>query len=315
MFKFSYLVEKPILHVDDDPRFEGNINGPSLIRVPDWVQNRLGRYYLYFAHHEGKTIRLAYADDLAGPWTVHWPGALSLADSWFPTEPTDPTMVHPEAAEMFANGTDGDYPHIASPDVIVDDVRQELRMYYHGRLPDGRQRSRIALSKDGLKWEAREPIVGYSYLRAFQHRNSWFTLAMPGFFCHSADGLEPFELGKIVFGQDMRHSALYKVGDTLHVFWTRAGDSPERILLSTVDLTGDWRDWRPDQYERAVDVHRPMKIWEGSDLPIQPSQRGGSMQPVNQLRDPAIFVEQGEIYLIYALQGEQGLGIGTLNLL
>ncbi|NET62179.1 MAG: hypothetical protein F6K47_40550, partial [Symploca sp. SIO2E6] len=31
-----------------------NINGPSLIRVPEWIENPLGRYYLYFAHHQGK---------------------------------------------------------------------------------------------------------------------------------------------------------------------------------------------------------------------------------------------------------------------
>lgn len=51
-----------------------NINGPSLIRVPPWVEGRLGEYYLYFAHHAGKYIRMAYADDLAGPWTVYGPG-------------------------------------------------------------------------------------------------------------------------------------------------------------------------------------------------------------------------------------------------
>jgi hypothetical protein len=40
-----------------------NINWPSLIRVPDWVEDPLGRYYLYFSHHKGNHIRLAYADD------------------------------------------------------------------------------------------------------------------------------------------------------------------------------------------------------------------------------------------------------------
>ncbi|TGP23371.1 hypothetical protein, partial [Mesorhizobium sp. M1D.F.Ca.ET.234.01.1.1] len=39
-----------------------NINGPSLIRVPDWLPGRLGAYYLYFAHHTGTYIRLAFAD-------------------------------------------------------------------------------------------------------------------------------------------------------------------------------------------------------------------------------------------------------------
>jgi hypothetical protein len=55
-----------------------NINGPSLIRVPDWLPNPLGRYYLYFSHHKGDYIRLAYAESATGPWTVYEPGTLRL---------------------------------------------------------------------------------------------------------------------------------------------------------------------------------------------------------------------------------------------
>jgi len=36
-----------------------NINGPSLIEVPDYVKNKLGRYYLYFADHKGQEIKMA----------------------------------------------------------------------------------------------------------------------------------------------------------------------------------------------------------------------------------------------------------------
>ncbi len=32
-----------------------------LIRVPDWVQAPLDSYDRYFAHHQGRHIRLAYA--------------------------------------------------------------------------------------------------------------------------------------------------------------------------------------------------------------------------------------------------------------
>ena len=56
--------------------FGANIEGPSLIRAPDWLPGRLGRYYLYFADHKGDYIRLAYANRLKGPWTVHAPGSL-----------------------------------------------------------------------------------------------------------------------------------------------------------------------------------------------------------------------------------------------
>ena len=65
------LLSGPIIVPDMDERMGRNINGPSLIRVPEWVQHPLGRYYLYFAHHQGRYIRLAFADDIEGPWHVY----------------------------------------------------------------------------------------------------------------------------------------------------------------------------------------------------------------------------------------------------
>src|ERR1700716_3198501 len=50
----------PLLSPQAHPAVGANIQGPSLIRVPDWVRRRLGRYYLYFADHKGTYIRLAY---------------------------------------------------------------------------------------------------------------------------------------------------------------------------------------------------------------------------------------------------------------
>ena len=61
------LNNNPIIRPNMDERMGSNINGPSLIRVPDWVENPLGKYYLYFANHKGRYIRLAYADRLEGP--------------------------------------------------------------------------------------------------------------------------------------------------------------------------------------------------------------------------------------------------------
>ena len=58
----SRLSDVPVIYPHMDARMGSNINGPSLIRVPDWVENPLGRYYLYFADHRGSYIRLAVAD-------------------------------------------------------------------------------------------------------------------------------------------------------------------------------------------------------------------------------------------------------------
>src|SRR5262249_41917825 len=134
--KVTRFPENPIIRPDMSPRLGENVNGPSLIRVPDWIRSPLGRYYLYFAHHRGNYIRLAYADDLHGPWLIYEPGVLPLASSGFAFK-------------------------IASPDVHADTERRQLRLYFHGtdeRLDQRPQRpwtgedktilSRVALSTD-----------------------------------------------------------------------------------------------------------------------------------------------------------------------
>ena len=143
--------DRPIIDASTHPSIGSNTQGPSLIRVPDWVSNALGRYYLYFADHKGSHIRLAYADEVAGPWTVHPPGALLLADSCFLTEApacTDDQLarLHERWRKTFGGDydvdevlTDAITPHIASPDVHVDHDHQRFIMYFHGLESFGKQ--------------------------------------------------------------------------------------------------------------------------------------------------------------------------------
>ena len=293
------LGDGPIIGPGMDARMGSNIAGPSLIRVPDWVEGALGRYYLYFADHEGTYIRLAYADELTGPWRTHEPGALDIADSHFPA--TCPPCSG-AGAEVYA--------HIASPDVHVDEERRRFVMYFHGR-DVGQQVTRVATSPDGLRFEARPEILGRPYFRAFQHEGWTYALAMPGHLYRSPDGLGGFVEGPRLFDADMRHSALLKRGSTLHVFYTRAGEAPERILHATVDLSGDWSGWRASA---PVEVLRPERPWEGADLPVEPSRRGSVSVPVNQLRDPAVYEEDGRIYLLYSVAGERGIALASVEL-
>src|SRR5206468_8029890 len=81
------LLDRPIISADLHPSIGSNIQGPSMIRVPDWIEGRLGNYYLYFADHKGRYVRLAYADNLLGPWRIHPPGSLQLGQSCFLTKP------------------------------------------------------------------------------------------------------------------------------------------------------------------------------------------------------------------------------------
>ena len=141
------ILDQPIIHAGMDDRIGTNINGPSLIRVPAWVTQPLGRYYLYFSHHKGTFIRLAYADDLDGPWKIHRPGVLDVSESLF--APTDPPEPPPDQRPSWAETLPGGYlyAHVASPDVHIDEESQQIRMYYHGLLDNGDQKTRIACSE------------------------------------------------------------------------------------------------------------------------------------------------------------------------
>jgi hypothetical protein len=318
------LLNAPIITPETHPSIGANIQGPSLIRVPDWVENPLGRYYLYFADHKGDYIRLAYADDLLGPWQIHPPGSLQIEDSHFPAVP--PPIPSDEALEQFASNRAADQgsatlphstakeataPHIASPDVHVDDANRRIVMYFHGLADFGTQLTRVALSPDGIRFQARQETLGRTYLRAFPYDAMTYGIAMPGQVYRSQDGLSGFEEGPRLFTPNMRHCALLRRGDLLYVFWTQVGDAPEAILLSTIDLSKPWMEWRETE---PVEVLRPERDWEGADRPVEPSIRSVAYEPVNQLRDPAIFEEGGRIYLLYAVAGEAGIAIAEVYL-
>jgi hypothetical protein len=294
------LATSPIIRPEMLPGNDGeNINGPSLIRAPGWLTNRLGTYYLYFAHHNGKYIRLAYADRLEGPWKVYQPGTLSLKE---------------------APGCTG---HIASPDVHVDDARHEIRMYFHGpSRQGGGQKSFVAVSPDGLHFRASSEVLGQFYFRVFPWQQAWFAMAKGGLLYRSKDGLSPFGRGANPFpGGDQRdeeantpgprHVALHRVGNELRVYYSSIGDAPERILRRRISLEADWTRWSASA---AEEVLRPENQDEGADLPLKKSVAGAMKGRENALRDPAVFADAGgRVYLLYSTAGESGIGIAELT--
>ncbi|MFT4862357.1 MAG: hypothetical protein ACI95C_001578 [Pseudohongiellaceae bacterium] len=310
----------PIIGPEIDPSIGENIQGPSLIKVPSWVNNPLGKYYLYFADHKGLYIRLAYADELLGPWKIYQPGSLHIADSFFAA--TRPAIAPERLAELVAAreasgvrvshdyGKELTEPHIASPDVHIDEKNQRIVMYYHGLEAAAFQHSRVALSNDGIHFNAREENLGKTYFRTFEYQTMTYAMAMPGQLYRSANGLSDFEPGPLLFEPTMRHSAVMVRDGQLLVFWTRVGDAPESIMLSTIELAGNWIDWQ--ESETAV-VLKPEFLWEGANSPIEPSVRSTAYGSVNQLRDPAVFSENGVVYLLYAVAGESGIALARVN--
>jgi hypothetical protein len=313
------LLDRPIISPELDPHLGPNIQGPSLIRVPDWAPGRLGKYYLYFADHKGRYIRLAYADNLLGPWKIHVAGSLQIEGSYLLTQP--PTGPADALAKLRATPkpanlshdllTEATTPHVASPDVHVDDENRRLVMYYHGLNGLQEQVTRAATSVDGIHFAARPEILGRTYFRTFLHQGFTYALAMPGQFYRSRNPLSGFEEGPLLFNPNMRHAALLKRGDTLFVFWTQVGTAPEAILVSTIDIGGDWGKW---SVTAPVEVLRPERAWEGADALLSPSLRSTAYGHVNQLRDPAVFEEDGRIYLLYAVAGESGIAIAEVKL-
>ena len=307
--------ENPIVRPEMLPGSDGsNITGPSLIEVPNWVPNRLGRYYLYFAAHHGNYIRMAYADQLQGPWIVYTPGVLTLEQ--VKQEAEKETVATPK------QGT----PHIASPDVHVDHVSQKIRMYFHAEpvdpYIDWLHETGIAVSDDGLSFSLEVPRpVGEPYLRVFQYGSYYYGVTTRAHLQRSIDGVnwEPTVNANFVgsaydpvTGAEPRHSAVKLDGDLLSVFYTRVGDAPERVMVSTVTLAGDWLNWRLGP---PTTVLTPEMDYEGADLPIVQSKGGPCDEAENALRDPAIYREADRVFFLYACKCELGgIAIGELNL-
>jgi len=317
------LERNPLITVKSSPSLGDNVNGPSIVRVPAWIDHPLGRYYAYFAHHKGRFIRLAYADAIAGPWKVYEPGVLRVENTAFmrppPDPPNDPTF----------------YTHVASPEIYVDDARRRIVMWFHGwwtdrqkwppsaaetqawaRLNGYAQFTQAAVSDSGIRFDVQPAITKVSYLRAFALDGYVYAMARLGQLARSKDPLASFEIGPNAFRESpyagrVRHVATLLRGRTLFVFFSGIGDAPERILLSTMTLGGDWLTWKATA---PVEVLRPEAPYECPDLPVAPSEAGEIYGPARQLRDPAVFEEEGKVFLFYSICGEQGLAAAEITL-
>jgi hypothetical protein len=137
----------------------------------------------------------------------------------------------------------------------------------------------------------------------------WLAMSMPGIW-YRGDDMRNWEPGAMVFDFNFRHCALLRRGRLVHVFWTRVGDAPEHILHSTIELVGDWSGWTPSDPQTVL---LPEMTWEGAELPVEASQRGQVTSQVNQLRDPAIFEDEGRTWLLYTIAGESGIALSELH--
>lgn len=281
------FVTNPLVTPDSDDSLGTNINGPSVLRAPEWLDDPLGRYYMYSTHHLGTYIRLAYADDLEGPWAIYRPGTLHLEDTRFDE-------------------------HIASPDVHVDHGKERIRMYFHGccgpfehDASEMNQVTDMATSTDGLDFQVRGRTLGISYFRVWEYDDRYYAVANDGHLYRSDEPFGPFARLQELFPRN-RHFAVRVVDDRLQLFLTRRGDRPERVMIAVMDLSGPDETWRPDPHPPEA-VLWPERPYEGVDHPLETSAGGSADTPVRALRDPAVFEDDGRTYLFYSNAGERGI--------
>lgn len=320
-----------------------NINGPAIIRVPDWteVEDRAAleaRYYLYFAHHKGDYIRMAWSDSITGPWHLYHIGEDYDAGQRGVLDMGDDDKIDLENNLVIKR-------HIASPDVHVDNENQRIVMYFHGPAYHGNedigQRTFVATSSFGLDFNngIRSVMLGHSYFRVFSYDEGLYALSNDGRPYKAPDFEEPWRIPDgFDFSQSLwekhpdnpfqddiqeegidkselrvRHPSVYLSDGILQVFYSRRGDSPERIQMSTIDLNvGDWTEW--DATYPPTEIMEAAPGWEGGTLPVYPSKAGPAPEDVNQLRDSYVFEDKdGSLYLFYCGRGEDAIGIARLE--
>jgi hypothetical protein len=285
----------PLISPATHPNISSNITMPSVLRAPDALATEagLGRYWMYFAAHDGHYIRLATADALAGPWTTYAAGTLK------------DTEVAP-----FSNT-------ISSPDVFVLPSGR-VRMYFSTDSYPGstEQWTGVAESDDGIHFAlASTQNIAKYYLRVFEWNSVVYGLAKgwstaPAELGASPDGIARFAPIKTMNGGSIRHMAVLRDGNTLLVFYSVIGDAPERILLSTIRLDASALSaW---ELSPPIEVLRPELDYEGAQRPIAPSVKGPATN-VNQLRDPYVFQDNGTTYLFYGIAGESGIALAQLR--
>ncbi len=331
-----------------------NLNGPSAIRVPDWLPvwrraDPRASYYLYFADHDGAYLRLAWAAEIAGPWTLHAVGPDFAPGSRGVLDLGDPRAL--DAGDGL-----GAVDHIASPHVELDSARQRFVLYFHAPKSvdgvfTGVQQSFIAISPDGLRFDSpelrsrgeglRPVIVADAYLRPFRYLGALFGIANRGSLYQALDPDRPWErfggpapreawlrladrdrnplmddlraAGLTRAGIEVRHPATRAIGNRLDIYYTRIGDAPERILYSSIDLAqGGPESW--DASYPPVELMQPEEPWEGVNDVQRRSRIGRAPENVKELRDPFPFQDaDGRWYLFYSGRGEDAIGVARLN--
>ena len=273
--KKSGLLIYPKLFSNNDGN---NINGPSLIKVPKWIKSALGKYYLYFSHHNGRYIRMAYSNKIIGPYKIYKEGVLNIKNS---------------------PGKD----HVASPDVHVDSKNKIITMYYHTCFSKD-QHTLESSSKDGISFKSHNIILGSYYFRVFKFKNQLYSIAKGaknyGQVYKKVNNEWQIIYKKLI--KNIRHTAILVEDDIIYLFYSLIGELQESIYCCILDIDNF-------MITNNYKLLKPSLEYEGFNFPKEKSKIGIENKFVNQVRDPGIFINKNDKYLLYSVSGEKGIAI------
>lgn len=202
-----------------------NIGGPSCVRIPDWVPTEerahpSAMYYLYFSNHHGDYIRMAWAAEIGGPWTLFNCGTAN--DARVAGRGVFDLGATEQIVFTSVNGIRL-YDHIASPDVVVDHANQQFILYFHGKTegtPAGdsffdtkNQKTVVATSAFGLNFNLpsaingvtggvgggetehglKNAILGNAYFRTFEYDGNLYAFSNYGPLWKAPSAATPWE--------------------------------------------------------------------------------------------------------------------------
>ncbi len=280
-----------------------SICNPCLIKTPTWFKNKLGKYYLYFADHKGKFIKLLYSDHLDKGWKFFNKKILQIN-----------TKTKYDA-----------FNHIASPEVYINNNEKKIYMFTHShsRSKIG-QWTYLSLSKDGLSYISKfdQPLAPF-YFRLFKYKKYYYGIVKGGDLWRSKNIDTKYTQCQNLLSKkksastlhnknrSIRHLGILREKENLYCVFSRIGDCPERIFYTKFHLSKNYSDWK---FQKIKEILRPTFPYEGSNLKLKKSKPGDAPKAENALRDPYLFKNKNKTYLIYCVKGEKNFALSEIYL-
>ena len=102
--------------------------------------------------------------------------------------------------------------------------------------------------------------------------------------------------------KNIRHTAILVEDDIIYLFYSLIGELQESIYCCILDIDNF-------MITNNYKLLKPSLEYEGFNFPKEKSRIGMENKFVNQVRDPGIFINKNDKYLLYSVSGEKGIAI------